>query len=82
MAKQSRLSCTKKQAERPEKNEPLRTKRKEGKNMYYITDYFTNEIIDVVDSFKAAKAICDAYDGSQVETDTNEILYSNITLPF
>lgn len=50
--------------------------------MYYITDYFTDEIIDVVDNFKAAKAICDVFDGSQVETDTDEVLYTNICLPF
>lgn len=50
--------------------------------MYYVTDYFTDEIIDVVDSFETAKKICNAFDGSQVETDTDEILYSNIELPF
>ena len=50
--------------------------------MYYITDYFTDEIIDVVDDFETAKKICDGYDGSQVETESDEVLYTNIELPF
>ena len=50
--------------------------------MFYVIDYFTDEIIDTVGTFEQAKAICDAHDGSQVETETDEILYSNIELPF
>lgn len=49
---------------------------------FYITDYFTDEIINTVDSFETAKEICDSFDGSQVKTDTNEILYTNIDIPF
>ena len=51
-------------------------------SMFYVTDYFTDEIIDVVDSFKTAKEISDVFDGSQVKTDTDEILYTNINIPF
>lgn len=50
--------------------------------MFYITDYFTDEIINAVDNFKEAKEICDSFDGSQVETETDEILYTNIEIPF
>lgn len=50
--------------------------------MFYVVDYFTGEIVDVVETFEQAKATCDAHDGSQVETETDEILYSNIELPF
>lgn len=50
--------------------------------MYYVTDYWTDEIIDTTDDFDAAKAICDENEGSQVETENDEILYTNILLPF
>jgi len=50
--------------------------------MFYIIDYFTDEIVDVVGTFERAKAICDAHDGSQIKTESSEILYSNVELPF
>lgn len=50
--------------------------------MFYVIDYFTDEIVDVAETFELARAICDAHEGSQVETETDEILYSNIELPF
>ena len=50
--------------------------------MFFVIDYFTDEIIDIVGTFERAKAICDAHNGSQVKTETNETLYSNVELPF
>lgn len=50
--------------------------------MYYVTDYWTDEIIDVTDDFETAKMICDAHEGYQVETENDEIIYENILLPF
>lgn len=49
---------------------------------YYIEDYWTGDIIDIASDFDTAKAICDLFDGSQVTTETDEVLYTNITLPF
>ena len=50
--------------------------------MFYVIDYFTDEIIDTVETFDHAKVICDAHNGSQIETESSEILYSNVELPF
>lgn len=50
--------------------------------MYYVTDYYTDEIITCVDTFEMAKKYCDMYEGSQVETETDEVLYTNVVLPF
>lgn len=50
--------------------------------MFYVTDYYTDEIIDCVDNFELAKKICDMHDGTQVETEDDEVLYTNIELPF
>ena len=49
---------------------------------YYVTDYWTDEIIDVTTNFDDAVRICSEHDGSQVELDNDEVLYCNITLPF
>lgn len=50
--------------------------------MYYIIDYWTDEIITLTDDFEHAKRLCNMYDGSQVETESDEILWTNISLPF
>lgn len=50
--------------------------------MFYVTDYYTGEIITCVDSFELAKKLCNMYDGAQVETEDNVVLYANIDLPF
>lgn len=50
--------------------------------MFYVTDYYTNEIITCVDNFELAKKLCDMYDSAQVETEDDNVLYANIELPF
>lgn len=50
--------------------------------LYFITDYWTDEIIDVTTDYENAVKICDAHDGSEVTTEADEVLYYNITLPF
>lgn len=50
--------------------------------MYYVTDYFTNEVITCTDSFEIAKKLCDMHEGSQVVTESGDYLYLNIELPF
>lgn len=50
--------------------------------MYYIIDYWTYDIIDATNNFDDAVKICDAHEGSQVETENDEVLYENIYLPF
>ena len=54
----------------------------EDKKMFYVTDYYTGEIITCVDSFELAKKLCNMYDGTQVETEDDVVLYANIDLPF
>lgn len=49
---------------------------------YYIEDYFTDEIIDVVSSFDEAVKICSTHEGSLITLDNDEILYTNVELPF
>lgn len=49
---------------------------------YYLIDYYTSEIIDVFTDVYKAIAACKAIQDSQVETETDEILYTNIELPF
>lgn len=50
--------------------------------MYYIEDYFTDEIIMIVDNFEIALAICNANPDSQITTEEDEVLYTNIDIPF
>ena len=50
--------------------------------MYYVEDYYTDEVITCVDTFELAKKLCDMNTGLQVTTETGEVLYTNIELPF
>ena len=50
--------------------------------MFYVTDYYTGEIITCVDNFDLAKKLCDMHDNTQAETEDDVILYANIDLPF
>ncbi len=50
--------------------------------MFYITDYYTDEIITCVDNFELAKKLCAMYDGAQIKTEDDDTLYTNIDLPF
>lgn len=50
--------------------------------MYYITDYYTDEIIDVVPDVEDAIRISRSVPDSQVETEDDEVLYTNIDIPF
>ena len=46
--------------------------------MYYVTDYFTDEIITCTDDLDIAIRLCNLYSGSQVEDDNDEIYHTNI----
>ena len=50
--------------------------------MYYIEDYYTEEIIDAVENLQKAIDISKNNPGSQVTDENNNVYYSNIELPF
>ena len=53
------------------------------KQLYCISDYWTDDIIDVVDSFEKALAIARAHEGAIIQPDdSDEILFENVDLPF
>lgn len=49
---------------------------------YYLIDYYTEEIIDVFTDVDKAITACKATQNSQVETENDVIIYSNVDLPF
>ena len=49
---------------------------------YYLIDYYTEEIIDVFSDVDKAITACKAMQDSQVETENDVIIYSNVDLPF
>jgi len=46
--------------------------------MYYIIDYYTDDIITLTDDLGHAKRLCDMYEGSQVENENGEIFWTNL----
>ena len=46
--------------------------------MYYIIDYYTDNIITLTDDLEHAKRLCDMYEGSQVENEDDEIFWTNL----
>lgn len=49
---------------------------------YYVEDYYTDEIIDVVTDLFDAIAISKSIPNSQVTDDDDNVYYSNIDVPF
>ena len=49
---------------------------------YYLIDYYTDEIIDVFTDVDKAITACKEKPDSQVETENDVIIYSNVDLPF
>lgn len=52
------------------------------KASYYLIDYYTEKIIDVFTDVDKAIVACKATQDSQVETEVDTIIYSNVDLPF
>lgn len=50
--------------------------------LYYIEDFYTDEIITTTTSFSEALETCKNTPDSQVATEDDAVLYSNIELPF
>lgn len=50
--------------------------------MFYIMDYYTDEIITCVDNFELAKKLCNMYIDTKVITEDDVLMYTNIDLPF
>lgn len=50
--------------------------------MYYIEDYYTDEIITVSDDLKLAIAMAKNYPDCMVTDENNNVYYTNIDLPF
>lgn len=50
--------------------------------MYYVVDYWTDEIIDVTYDYDDAVRLCSEHEWSQVETINDEVLYCNALLTF
>lgn len=59
-----------------------RNKKQEEKKMYRVMDYYTGEVIDVVNNPLEAIAISRTRPDSEVVTDTGEHMYANIDIPF
>jgi len=54
-----------------------------GKTMlYYIKNYYTDEIITCTDNFELAKKLCESYQDSMITDENNNVYYANIDLPF
>lgn len=49
---------------------------------YYLIDYYTEEIVDVFTDAEKAIAACRKTPDSQVKTDSDTTIYSNVDLPF
>lgn len=54
-----------------------------GKTMlYYIKNYYTDEIITCADNFELAKKLCESYQDSMITDENSNVYYANIDLPF
>lgn len=49
---------------------------------YYLIDYYTEEIIDTFTDIDKAITACKAIQDTQVKTEVDTIIYSNVDLPF
>lgn len=54
----------------------------EGKQMYYLENYFTNEIVDVYDNVNDAIEKCKLIEDTIVTDENNHVFYVNVELPF
>ena len=50
--------------------------------MYYLENYFTDEIIDVYDNVNDAIEKCKLIEDTQVTDESDHVFYTNIELPF
>jgi hypothetical protein len=50
--------------------------------MFYVEDYFTDEIIDVYDNVNDAIEKCKLIEGTQVTDENDNYYFANIELPF
>ncbi len=50
--------------------------------MFYLTNYYTDEIIDVFDNVYVAIEKCKQIDDTQVVDENNNYYYANVELPF
>jgi len=50
--------------------------------MFYIKNYFTDEIIEVFATYEEAVYLSKQIEGSQVTDENNNVYYTNIELPF
>lgn len=50
--------------------------------MFYVKNYFTNEIIKVFATCEAAVYFSKQIEGSQVVDENDNVYYTNIELPF
>lgn len=64
-------------------NNHFNKKRQEVKTMlYYIEDYYTDEIITCTYNFELAKKLCESYKDSMITDENDNVYYTNIDLPF
>lgn len=50
--------------------------------MYYLKNYFTDEIIEVYDNVNDAIEKCKLIEDTLVTDECNHVFYTNIELPF
>jgi hypothetical protein len=63
-------------------NGTLETIKTEDANTYYVIDYYTEDIIDVLNDINVAIFICKNTIGTQVITENDNVIYTNIDIPF
>lgn len=52
------------------------------KLIFFLENYYTNEIIDIFDNIDNAIIACKKIDDSQVTDENDNVYYTNIELPF
>ena len=50
--------------------------------LYYIEDYYTDDIINTATDFDHAVDICKDHEGSMVTDENDNVYYTNIDIPF
>lgn len=50
--------------------------------LYYIKNYYTDEIITYTYDFELAKKLCESYKDSMITDENDNVYYANIDLPF
>lgn len=57
-------------------------RQKEGEKMYYVRDYYTQEIIGIFDNYEGALSLAKKTLDSEVVDENDNYYYSNVELPF